>query len=333
MRNRATQFLLSALLFLLSLPSSARLTTPLLPDFSGSAPAPLSRAADAAELATLAYPTDNAIYAADADIVLAAVLVSFDDPETAYVVFFSCDQKVAYWFSHVGQLPLGLEGWLYLEADNRGKHAGYDFGTTAWIEYLPSQDRKIEFEAGDRVELAAGRVVHVHNYGNENGPEPWRRERGKDGKWHAVPGPDGKRKGRLGINYVHYLNRRATHQRAMWVDDAAETKLFEFIAERRRMGVTSWTESENCAWFAAEAWRIATGESIDPAHGKVVTDIVPADRVEEFVRDQGMPEILGKMAATGAAVLPCPCPVHLAEAIEEKNGGRKQHTVPRPDQP
>jgi len=333
MRSRATQFLLSVLLLLHSLVASARLTTPPLPDFSGHDLAPLSVAADLAESAMLAAIGDRDTDEVDADIFQVIVLVFSDEPEKGYVGIVDRSNNGAIWILYEGKLPLGLEGILALEVDSEGEQYGFAFGTTAWIEYLPAQDRQLNFEGGTSVKLKEFRIFHVHNYGNDNGPEPWRRERGKDGKWRAVPGPDGEWKGRLGVNYAPGLDAPCTHRRSMWIDDAAEKRLFEFFEKQRRMGSASWTLNQNCAWFAAEAWRIATGENIDPGHGKVVTDIVPAEEVEGFLRDQGVPEILGKMMAKGADMIPCPCPAYLAEGIEDKNGGEKKLSVPRVGQP
>jgi len=105
MRSRATQFLLSVLLLLLSFSSSAHLTPPPLPEFSPG---------DIADSATLPEPIDWAALDADPDAVLVVLLVPpqvlCSDAQTATILLVPCDPKERlYRFFRDRQPPLGLK--------------------------------------------------------------------------------------------------------------------------------------------------------------------------------------------------------------------------------
>jgi len=121
MRSRATQFLLSAFLLLLPFVASASLTQPALPDFADTgSEAPLF-APDAAESALLADIIDcTSIYDVRADVILVVVAVASDEPDTVHVGILWCDQRVAYWFCHIGQLPLRLAECIHCRRAGNG---------------------------------------------------------------------------------------------------------------------------------------------------------------------------------------------------------------------
>jgi len=119
MCKRPTQFLLSVLLLVLSLSSSAKLTTPQLPDCPGAGSVSLLLAPDTAESATVADVIDNVAYDDVPRGVRVVVVVFSGDPERAYVGFFGQDPNLPMWVVCEGKLPLGLR--LFIEGDEHDR--------------------------------------------------------------------------------------------------------------------------------------------------------------------------------------------------------------------
>jgi hypothetical protein len=58
----------------------------------------------------------------------------------------------------------------------------------------------------------------------------------------------------------------------MHLDDAAEKRLFDYIAETLKKKAFAWTLEDNCSHFASRAWLNGTREYLNPfAGGKYKT--------------------------------------------------------------
>jgi len=108
MRNRATQFLLSAVFLLLAFTASASPTPPPLPDFPD---AELAQSLSAVPAQAAAAAVDWSALEAE-NAVLAVLLIPLDDPENAYVALIPCDpQNRVYRLFRDLQPPLGLRAY------------------------------------------------------------------------------------------------------------------------------------------------------------------------------------------------------------------------------
>lgn len=126
--------------------------------------------------------------------------------------------------------PLGLAGWVVIHSSSDGGGSSLNTSGHSWISYTPDP-------TASNVNPS---TITYGTWGNN---------------------PDGLGNG-LHTNLEQ--GRIGDVTRTMWIDDAAEGRLYNTIADYTLRGQDGWGLLGPCSTFAADAWNNATGEYLQP---------------------------------------------------------------------